>query len=104
MLNFSEDGWMRSLDHRDVSDLVPHRDKPLSTDKLNRIYRDEKSYLKRRRSKKHSHWEYLNNIKELKKSDFITGKDRGELIKDNINYIPNKKKHILKKLKKNRNK
>jgi hypothetical protein len=103
MLNFSGGGGNeRYLDHRDVSGLVPSRLKKITDKDISRILHKEQSYRKRQVGKNHAHWKYLENIKKLQKVDFIRGKDRGELIKDNIRYIPKDKLHLLKRLKKAR--
>jgi hypothetical protein len=106
MLDFSGGGgFERYEDHRGIAAIMPSPAlKKLKDKDFSRILMKEQSKRKYLSGKPHAHWKYLDSIKKLQKVDFITGKDRGELIKDNIRYIPNHKMHLLKKLKKSRKK
>lgn len=103
-LSFTYGYGMRDIDHRDVADLVPYNLRKPKKGEIVKELADINRFNKRQRAKKHDHWRLINNIKELKKADFVTGEDRGYLIKDNIRYIPQNKRHLLKKLKKIRTK
>lgn len=102
MLDFSGGGgFERYEDHRGIAAIMPRPPlKKLKDSDFSSILRKAQNTRKGIEGRKHRHWKALSDIKQLQTIDFIRGKDRGELIKDQIRWIPKDKRHILKKLKK----